>query len=453
MVDARRTESPHHVVIVGGGFGGLYTAKALSRAPVQVTLIDKRNFHLFQPLLYQVATGKLSPADIASPLRGILSGNKNTKVLLEEVLDVDPQQRKVIMHGEELTYDSLIVATGVSHHYFGNEQWKEKAPGLKTVEDALEMRRRIYMAFEAAEKELDPEKRRAWLTFVIVGGGPTGVELAGAIAELSHKTLTEDFRNIDTTEAQILLLEGMDRILPPYPPELSTKAEESLLKLGVTVQTNTLVTNVADDVVTVRLGDREETIPAHTILWAAGVKASSMADVLTNRTGAQRDRAGRIIVEPDFTLPEQSDIFVIGDLAHYTHQDGKPLPGIAPVAMQEGEYVAKLIQERLKGNSCPPFRYVDFGNLAVIGRNAAVVNLGFVQFSGFLAWLFWVFVHIYFLIEFDNKLIVMIQWAWNYLTRKNGARLITGETLKTKLEIDDRGEYHIPENHPAKLEV
>ncbi|MEW5857450.1 MAG: NAD(P)/FAD-dependent oxidoreductase, partial [Cyanobacteriota bacterium] len=280
MVEAVENQSPHHVVIVGGGFGGLYAAKALSGAPVHVTLVDKRNFHLFQPLLYQVATGTLSPADISSPLRAVLSESKNTKVLMGEVKDLDPQQRKVILAGEELIYDTLIVATGVSHFYFGNDQWETVAPGLKTVEDALEMRRRIFMAFEAAEKETDPEKRRAWLTFVIVGGGPTGVELAGAIAELAYSTLKRDFRNIDTAEAKILLLEGMDRILPPYAPELSAKAEASLERLGVTVQTKTLVTNIADNIVTTKQGDKIEQIPARTTLWAAGIKASPMGKVL-----------------------------------------------------------------------------------------------------------------------------------------------------------------------------
>ncbi|MEB3826169.1 NAD(P)/FAD-dependent oxidoreductase [Phormidium sp. CCY1219] len=453
MVDAKQKNSPPHVVIIGGGFGGLYTAQALGRAPVEVTLIDKRNFHLFQPLLYQVATGSLSPGDIASPLRGVLSRNKNTKVLMEEAVDIDPQEQNVILKGKELSYDFLIVATGVSYHYFGNEQWREKAPGLKTVEDALEVRRRILMAFEAAEKEPDPEKRKGWLTFAIAGGGPTGVELAGAIAELAHNTLKEDFRTIDPTSTRILLLEGMDRILPPYPPELSAKAEESLRKLGVTVQTNSLVTNVADDAVTVRRGDREEVIPTRTLLWAAGVKASEMGQVLENRTDAKRDRAGRVIVEADLSLPNAPNIFVIGDLAHYAHQDGKPLPGVAPVAMQEGEYVAKLIKHRLKGQDCPPFQYVDFGSLAVIGRNAAVVDLGFVKFSGFLAWLFWVFVHIYFLIEFDNKLIVMIQWAWNYFTRKRGACLVTGQDEKMRVEIEEGGTYTIPETTESPIEV
>lgn len=423
MVDA----SPHRVVIIGGGFGGLYAAKALGRAPVEVTLIDKRNFHLFQPLLYQVATGGLSAGDISSPIRAVLSRYRNVKVLMDEVTEIDPQAKRITLRDSELPYDSLIVATGVSHHYFGNDEWEAIAPGLKTIEDALEMRRRIFLAFEAAEKETDPEKRRAWLTFVVVGGGPTGVELAGALAELAFTTLKSDFRNIDTSEAQILLLEGMDRVLPPYPAELSVAAAESLTHLGVTVQTKTLVTRIADDVVTIKQGDRTEEIPARTILWAAGVKASAMGKVLADRASAELDRVGRVMVAPDLSLPANPDIFVVGDLAHYAHQGDKPLPGVAPVAMQQGSYVARLIKARLTGKTIAPFHYRDLGSLAVIGRNAAVADLKALKLAGTSAWLIWVFVHIYFLIEFDNKLIVMLQWGWNYFTRKRGARLITGE--------------------------
>lgn len=429
MVDVAEQQGSHRVVIVGGGFGGLYAAKELGRAPVQVTLVDKRNFHLFQPLLYQVATGTLSPADISSPLRGILSGNQNTQVLMDEVIDIDPTQQKLIMRGGDLEYDTLVVATGVSHFYFGNDHWRPTAPGLKTVEDALEMRRRIFMAFEAAEKETDPEKHKAWLTFVIVGGGPTGVELAGAIAELAFNTLKQDFRNIDTTEAKILLLEGMDRILPPYPPELSAKATKSLTELGVTVQTQTLVTNIENGVVTAKHGDRIEQIPSQTVLWAAGVKASAMGQVLAQRTGAVLDRAGRVMVEPDLSIPNHPHIFVVGDLAHYAHQNNTPLPGVAPVAVQQGQYVARLIRERANGRTVPPFQYVDSGSLAVIGQNKAVANIGRFKLSGPTAWFIWVFAHIYYLIEFDNKLIVLLQWGWNYFTRNRGARLITGEGL------------------------
>jgi NADH dehydrogenase len=444
MLNEAKNQSPHHVVIVGGGFGGLYAAKALAKAPVKVTLIDKRNFHLFQPLLYQVATGGLSAGDISSPLRAVLSRQKNAEVLMGEVTDVDPKQQTIKLQNRQLTYDTLIVATGVSHHYFGNDQWAPKAPGLKTVEDALEMRRRIFLAFEAAEKETDPEKRRAWLTFVLIGGGPTGVELAGALAELAYSTLKNDFRNIDTSEAKILLLEGMDRVLPPYPAELSAKAKASLEHLGVTVQTNTLVTNIEDNIVTIRRGDQIEQIPAQTILWAAGMKASGMGAVLSNATGVELDRAGRVIVTPDLSVSEHPNIFVIGDLANFPHQDGKPLPGVAPVAMQQGQYVAHLIKKRLKGETLPAFKYAEYGSLAVIGRNAAVVDLGFVKFAGFPAWLAWIFVHIFFLIEFDNKLLVLIQWGWNYFTRKRGARLITNQEATPSISVEESSDYRTP---------
>ncbi len=436
MKDAR----PHHVVIVGGGFGGLYAAKALRRVPVQVTLVDKRNFHLFQPLLYQVATGILSPGDIASPLRAVLSRHKNASVLKAEVVDIDPIERRVILQDGALSYDSLIIATGASHHYFGHEEWAATAPGLKTVEDALDVRSRILLAFEAAEWEPDPEKRRAWMRFVVVGGGPTGVELAGAIAELTRTTLKDDFRHTNPKEAEILLLEGTNRILPTYPAKLSDQAEASLADLGVTVWTRSLVTDIQDDLVTVSTDRGVEHLPARTVLWAAGMKASPMAQVLAERTGAELDRSGRVKVAPDLSVPGYPTVFVIGDLAHFP-QDSKPLPGIAPVAIQQGHYVANLIRKRLSGGASagdtlvlPPFRYRNKGNLAVIGRNKAVAEIGPFKFWGVLAWFLWVFVHIGYLIEFDNKLLVLIQWAWNYFTRKRGARLITGEYLSTQEE-------------------
>lgn len=418
----------HQVVIIGGGFGGLYAAKALKRTPVQVTLLDRRNFHLFQPLLYQVATGGLSPGDIGSPLRAVLSQQKNVRVFIAEAIDLDPQERLVRLRDGQLRYDFLIVATGVSHHYFGHEEWAQAAPGLKTVEDATEIRRRILLAFEAAEREPDPDKRRAWLTFVIVGGGPTGVELAGALAELARGTLKHDFRAIDPATARILLVEGVDRILPTYPAELSAKAETALVKLGATVQTKTIVTDIQEGVITVRRGDGPpEQIRAQTVLWAAGMQASRMGQILAQRAGAALDRAGRVLVEPDLSLKDHPNIFVIGDLANFSHQGDKPLPGVAQVAMQQGRYVAQLIQGRLKGQTLPPFHYQNRGNLAVIGRNAAVADLGFLKFAGFPAWLIWVFIHILYLIEFDNRVLVMFQWAWNYFTRKRGARLITGK--------------------------
>ncbi len=450
MINKVEQQSPHHVVIIGGGFGGLHAAQSLGKAPnVRVTLIDKRNFHLFQPLLYQVATGGLSPADISSPLRSILNQYENIKVLMGEVRDVDPHQQKIFLNKGEITYDTLIVATGVSHHYFGNEQWAPTAPGLKTVEDALEMRRRIFMAFEAAEKETDVEKRRGWLTFAIVGGGPTGVELAGAISELAYSTLKKDFRNIDTKEAKIVLIEGMDRVLPPYAPELSAKAEASLVKLGVKVQTKALVTDIANNVVTIKQGENIEHLEARTVLWAAGVKASAMGKVLAEHTGVELDRVGRVMVESNLSIKGYPQIFVLGDLANFTKPDGKPLAGVAPVATQEGKYVANLIAKRLIGESLPAFEYHDAGSLSVIGRNSAVADFGKVKMSGFFAWLIWIFVHIYYLIDFDNKLVVLIQWTWSYFTRKRGARLITGDESLGQIGVDERGDYFISPKIPV----
>ncbi|MBD2163338.1 NAD(P)/FAD-dependent oxidoreductase [Calothrix membranacea FACHB-236] len=434
MVISVDKKAQHQVVIVGGGFGGLYTAKHLAKANVNVTLIDKRNFHLFQPLLYQVATGTLSPGDISSPLRSVFSKSKNTQVLLGEVSDIDPKAQKVMMGDKAVKYDTLIVATGANHSYFGKDNWKDFAPGLKTVEDAIEMRRRIFGAFEAAERETNPEKRRAWLTFVIVGGGPTGVELAGAIAELAYKTLKEDFRSIDTSETKILLLQGGDRILPHIAPTLSQVAEQSLAKLGVVIHTKTRVINIENNIVTFKQAGEVKEIPSQTVLWAAGVKGSPMGQILAERTDVECDHAGRVIVEPDLTVRDYKNIFVVGDLANFSHQDGKPLPGVAPVAKQQGEYVAKLIKRRLKGQTLPQFHYNDVGSLAMIGQNLAVVDLGLIKLQGFLAWVFWLLVHIYFLIEFDTKLLVVFQWAWNYITRNRRSRLITGREAFTEVK-------------------
>jgi NADH dehydrogenase len=433
------TSGKHQVVIIGGGFGGLYAAQQLGRADVEVTLIDKRNFHLFQPLLYQVATGGLSPGDIASPLRSILSAQKNTRVLMGEVTNVDPGPQMVsLADGRVVPYDSLIVATGMSHFYFGRDDWAEVAPGLKTVEDALEMRRRIFAAFEKAENTADPELRQTLLTFVIVGGGPTGVELAGALAELAFHTLPNDFRHIDTTDSRILLIEGMDRVLPPFPPELSTRANADLEKMGVEVLTQSLVTDISGHQITLKQGDEVTTLQAGTVLWAAGVRDPGMGGILAESTGAERDRSGRVMVGNDLSLPTHPNIFVVGDLAHFAHQGvgaaspegNRPLPGVAPVAMQEGKYVARLIQKQLKNETLPPFEYKDTGSLAVIGRHAAVVNLPWAKLTGFFAWFVWLFVHIFYLIEFDNKLMVMTQWVANYLTRKQGSRLITEKVFE-----------------------
>ena len=417
----------HRVVIIGGGFGGLYATKALRRAPVHVTLIDRRNFHLFQPLLYQVATGALSPGEIASPLRFVFRRSKNVEVLLAEVTDLDPANRRVILGDGEAGYDTLIVAAGASHHYFGHDEWAPLAPGLKTIEDATEIRSRILRAFEKAEREPDTEARRAWLTFVIVGGGPTGVELAGALGEIANDTLRGDFRHINPAEASILLVEGTDRVLPAYPADLSAKAEEALIRLGVRSMTGTLVTAIDAGGVTVRRGGVTEHIRARTVLWSAGVEASPLGRVLAERAGAQLDRAGRVMVEPDLTIGGHPEILVIGDLANFSHQTGKPLPGVAPVAMQQGRYAAGLVKKRLAGKPVPPFHYWDKGSLATIGRAAAVADFGHIHIDGLIAWLAWLFIHLMYLVEFDNRLLVLIQWAYDYFTYNRGARLITGE--------------------------
>jgi NADH dehydrogenase len=422
----RTMEQRHHVVIIGGGFGGLQAALGLRKAPVRVTLLDRRNFHLFQPLLYQVATGQLSPANIAAPLRAIFKGQRHVRILLAEATDIDVSNRRVILSDGELGYDTLIVAAGARHHYFGHPEWEVLAPGLKTIEDATEIRRRVLLAFEAAERESEPARQQAWLTFVVVGGGPTGVELAGALGELAHHTLTNEFRAIQPSRARILLLEGVDRVLPPYPPRLSAKAARSLAKLGVTVRTGTVVTDLKTDLVTVRAGDRTEQIAARTVLWAAGVDASGLGRALANATGAVLDRAGRVAVEPDLSIRGYPQIFVIGDMASCMGPAGKPVPGVAPAAMQQGRYVAALIRARLSGQSLTRFRYKDKGSLATIGRAAAVADLGFLRFSGFLAWLAWLFIHLLFLIGFQNRFLVMCQWAWNYFTRNRAARLVTG---------------------------
>jgi NADH dehydrogenase len=421
------TGQPHRVVVIGGGFGGLYVAKALSRAPVSVAVIDRRNFHLFQPLLYQVATGGLSPGEIASPLRVVLKNHRNTEVLLGEAVDLDVDRRRVILRDGEIPYDTLIVATGATHHYFGNDQWEALAPGLKTIENATEIRSRLLLAFERAEREGDPAERRAWLNFVIVGAGPTGVELAGALGEIANDTLRHDFRHIDPRDAAILLIEGEPRVLPAFPPDLSAKAERQLIALGVRSLTNAKVTAIDAEGATFTVDGRTERIATHTVLWAAGVRASRLGKVLAERAGAQLDRAGRVIVEPNLSVPGHPEILVIGDLSSFTHQGGKPLPGVAPVAMQQGRYVARLIESRLAGREkSAPFHYFNKGNLATVGRNRAVAEFGKLHISGFAAWFTWVFVHLMYLVEFDNRLLVFTEWVYNYFTRNRGARLITG---------------------------
>jgi NADH dehydrogenase len=420
----------HQIVILGGGFGGLYAAKALKKAPARITVLDRRNFHLFQPLLYQVATGSLSPGEIASPLRRVLHGQKNTRVLLDEAVDLDAERRRVILPDGELEYDTLIVATGSADSYFGHDDWRRNAPGLKTIEEATEIRSKLLYAFEAAEKEHDPGKQREWLTFVIVGAGATGVELSGALGEIANEMLHRDFRSIDSRRAEILLLEGGPRVLPAYPADLSAKAEASLVKLGVTPRTNVMVTEIDDAGVTVKTSGGVERISARTVIWAAGVRASSFGDVLKRRAEAQLDRGGRVQVGPDLSVPGHPEILVIGDLAHF-EQDGKMLPGVAPVAMQQGGYVAKLIRNRLDGraDAAGSFRYFDKGSLAVIGRASAVADIGGLHISGVLAWLTWLFVHLMYLVEFSNRVLVFIQWGFLYLTYNQGARLITGASV------------------------
>lgn len=419
-------KEPHHVVIVGGGFGGLHAAMCLRWAPVKVTLVDKRNFHLFQPLLYQVATGALSPANIATPLRAILKRQRNTNVLLVEVEGFDIENRKVLYREGALSYDSLIMAAGVTHSYFGNDAWERLAPGLKTIEEATEIRRRILLAFELAEREQDPERLKALLTFVIVGAGPTGVELAGSIKEIAMHTLSQDFRRISPTDAEVILIEHADRVLPPFPPDLSREAQLALEELGVKVMTGTKVTAVRREEVELQQGDFVKTVNTRTVLWAAGVGATKIARVLAQATGAETDRAGRIVVEPDLSIKGHPEIYVIGDMACFTHQGDKPLPGVAQVAVQQGRHAAKMIERRIKREETVAFRYRDLGSMATIGRGAAVATFGKLHLSGFVAWLMWLFVHLMHLVQFQNRVLVFMQWAWCYLTWNRAARLITG---------------------------
>ncbi len=415
----------HRVVILGGGFGGLYAARALRRVPVQVTLVDRRNFHLFQPLLYQVATGGLSPANIATPLRNILKHQRNVRVLLGDATGLDAIGRRVILSDGELSYDTLVVALGSSHHYFGRDEWSRLAPGLKTIEDAIDIRRRILIAFERAERESDPDRIRALLTFVVVGGGPTGVELAGALAEIARDTLSHEFRSIEPSHARILLMEGSPRVLSAYPSDLSEKATRSLRSLGVTVRTGTVVTDIQPDAIVVRSGERTERIHAATVLWGAGVQASPFSRILAETAGAKLDRMGRVTVSPDLSVPAHPEILVIGDMANFAHERESPLPGVAQVAMQQGAYAARLIQNRLRGLTTPPFRYWDYGTMATIGRHAAVADVFGFRFAGYLAWLAWLCIHLVQLVQFENRLLVFAQWAWSYFTFNRAARLIT----------------------------
>ncbi len=421
-------EQRHRVVILGGGFGGLVAAQKLKRAPVEVTLIDRRNFHLFQPLLYQVATGSLSPGEIAAPLRGVLSRQKNTRVLLGEAVDVDPEAKRVFLRdGASFEYDSLIVATGSQTSYYGNDSWREWAPSLKSVEEATAIRHKILYAFECAERAATPEEARAWLTFVIVGAGATGLELSGALAEIARETLRHDFRKINPREARIILMEGAPRVLGAFPEDLSAKAEKLVTRLGVEVLKGVMVTNIDAHGVAFKRGDAVESLEAKTVLWAGGVTSTPFGAKLAERTKAQTDRSGRIKVNRDLTIPNYPDIFIIGDLAHAADEEGKPLPGVAQVAIQGGAYAAKVIRARLKGKrELPGFRYFNKGDMAVIGRAAAVANIFGIHVSGLPAWLIWLFVHLIYIVEFQSRVLVFIQWGFEYLTFSRGARLITG---------------------------
>ena len=433
-----------HVVIIGGGFGGLNAAQALARAPVRITLVDRRNHHLFQPLLYQVATAALNPSDIAYPIRSALAHQKNARVLLAEARSIDVATRTVTLDGGALQYDYLILATGATHSYFGKDEWARLAPGLKSVEDAIEIRRRIFLAYEAAEREADPQVQQEYLTFAVVGGGPTGVELAGALGEIGLQTLAKDFRSIDPTHVKVVLFEGTDRVLRAYPEKLSAAAKKSLEARHVEVRVNTLVTSVDEHGVTVKGLHGEERHGTRTILWAAGVQASPLGATL----GAVRDRSGRIVVEPDCSIADHPEVFVIGDLAKMT-LDGSEVPGVAQGAIQEGKHVAKIIAAEAHGrrSARPAFRYRDKGNLAVLGRADAVLATRHVARAGFIAWLAWAFVHIAYLISYRSRLLVMIQWAWSFLTFKRGARLITGEVgaLPPVTTIGADGQATLPE--------
>ncbi|HEY3455550.1 MAG TPA: NAD(P)/FAD-dependent oxidoreductase [Bryobacteraceae bacterium] len=424
MADRKR------VVILGGGFGGLYAAKALKHAPVDVTVIDRRNYHLFQPLLYQVATGSLSPGEIAAPIRSVLNKQKNTNVLLGEVIDIDPAAKSVkLKDGAVIPYDWLIVATGSQGTYFGHDEWHTWAPGLKSVEDATMIRHKILLAFEAAERTTDPDERCAWLTFVIVGAGATGVELAGALGEIANHTLKNDFRSIQPKDARILVVDGGNRVLSTYPEDLSRRAEHALIKLGARVRLGAVVTAVDENGVTLNTSTGTTHIPSHTVIWAAGVAVTDFGRLLAKRTGAETDKAGHIKVTSDLTIPNYPEIFVVGDLATCIDRNGKPLPGVAQVAMQGGAHAAKVITRRARGDSRPlaPFHYFNKGDLAVIGRARAVANIFGVHLSGLIAWFVWLFVHLLYIVEFQSRLLVAIEWGFLYFTFNRGARLITGK--------------------------
>jgi NADH dehydrogenase len=430
------TESSHRVLIVGGGFGGLYAARELGAdARVEVTLVDRRNHYLFTPLLYQVATGAVSPGDIAQPLRSILRRQRNTTVLLGEAVGLDAERHVVTLSdGGPIGYDTLIVAAGARFSYFGHDDWAKDAPGLKSLDDALEIRRRILIAFEAAEREHDPGRRTEWLTFVIVGGGPTGVELAGALGEIARDTLRRDFRSIDTADARILLVEALDRVLPTYPEDRSASARRQLERLGATVRTGTRVVGLDNHSVSVEMaGGVSERIAARTVLWAAGILVSPFVEAVAKATGAPTDKNGRILVRPDLTVPDHPEIFAIGDAAVQPWKKGRPVPGVAQGGIQAGRHAARTIRRRLSGEATLPFRYRNKGDVAVIGRVAGVTDIPwlgpFGRQAGITAWLLWLTIHIVYLMGFSNRLVVVVRWAWSFLTHGRGSRLITGTPL------------------------
>jgi NADH dehydrogenase len=425
----------HRIVILGGGFAGLVAASTLKRANALVTLIDRRNFHLFQPLLYQVATGSLSPGEIAAPIRSVLRRQKNAEVLLGEAVDLDPLNRQVVLRdGARFAYDSLIIATGSQTSYFGKDEWREVAPSLKTIEEATAIRHKLLYAFERAERSETEAEARAWLTFIIVGAGATGLELAGALAEIARETLRHDFRHIRPQEASIILLEGGSRVLASYPPDLSEKAENLVRNLGVQIRKDTFVTNIDADGVNFKQGDTTERLEAKNVLWTGGVDATKFGRCVAERTRAETDRAGKIKVNPDLTIPNFPEIFVTGDLASFAGENGKPLPGVAQVAIQQGRYAAKVMLARLAGKPAPPsFRYFDKGDMAVIGRAAAVANIFGVHVSGVIAWFIWLFVHLMYIVQFQNRVQVFVQWGFEYLTFSRGARLITGSAVQDSL--------------------
>lgn len=432
---------PHRVVVVGGGFGGVYAVKALKNVPVSITLLDRRNFHLFQPLLYQVATGSLSPANIAEPLRSLFERRRDVEVLLGDVHDVDPgEKRLTLATGEVISYDTLLVACGATSSYFGNEGWAEHAPPLKSVEDATEMRRKIYSAFERAERTDDPQLRLALMTFVIVGGGPTGTELAGAVAEIARITLKKEFRRIDPSDANVILVQSRDRVLNSFSEKSSAAAEASLKRLGVVVRTGCRVTGVSDSDVVLKTENGPETIPCHTTLWAAGVRAEPLTEQLARRTGIELARGGRIPVEPDLTLAGHPNIFVVGDAAALEDSDGNPLPGVAQVAIQQGKYAARLIAARVGSrdtSTIGPFQYSDLGSMATIGKREAVAEAFGWKMSGRIAWFAWLFVHLMNIIPFHSRFLVLMQWSWTYFTNERPARLITDTAaLVAKMDRD-----------------